>query len=127
MWSTSRTVPLIAFSNVDVKANSGAPPSGPGAPAKPAALIGFTPEPVERVDYERGATRAWPAGEHIVTVAVRTGRLTVYGPAGERQVYVAGETYTAGWTAYRTVNETNAIVETLLTRHSRDAVPVVSA
>jgi len=45
--------------------------------------------------------------------------LTVYGADGERRVYAAGEGYAAGWTTYRTVNETDEPVETLVTNHVR--------
>jgi hypothetical protein len=45
--------------------------------------------------------------------------LSVYGPAGERRVYIAGEGCAAGWAAYRTVNETDEPVETVVTTHVR--------
>lgn len=80
-------------------------------------LVGLTPERVERVTYEPGASRSWSPGPQIVGVRVLSGRLTVYGGDGEPRVYVTGEGYAAGWAAYRTVNETDQRVETLVTHH----------
>ncbi len=43
--------------------------------------------------------------------------MSVYGTDGERRVVIAGEGYAAGWAAYRTLNETDELVETLVTNH----------
>lgn len=58
-------------------------------------------------------------GRKIVAVAVVAGTLTVYGPAGERHVYTAGDRYSAGRSAYRTVNETDDPVESSVTSHAQ--------
>lgn len=110
-------VTLLAFTDANALFDSG--PSRPGVRTKSVTLVGLTPLGVERVDYEPGASRAWAANEHIVAVAVVAGMLTVYGPADERHVYTAGEGYAAGWTAYRTVNETEEPVETWVVSHAR--------
>jgi hypothetical protein len=62
-------------------------------------------------------SRTWSAGPEIVAVKVLSGRLSVYGADGERRVYVAGDGYAAGSVAYRTANETDELVETLVTHH----------
>ena len=86
---------------------------------EPITLVGLTPVASEHLSYEPGASRIWPAGPEIVGVKVLSGRWSVYGPDGERRVYVAGEGYAAGWAAYRGVNETDEPVETLVTTHVR--------
>jgi hypothetical protein len=87
--------------------------------SEPVTLVGLKALASEQVSYESGASRTWSAGPEIVGVQVLSGRLSVYGPAGERRVYIAGEGYAAGWTAYRTVNETGEPVEALVTTHVR--------
>ncbi len=108
---------LLAFT--DANAVFDPRPSKPGVSTEPVTLVGLARSGEERIVYEPGASRAWAAGEHIVAVAVVAGALTVYGPAGERHVYTAGEGFAAGWTPYRTVNETDDQVETMVTSHVR--------
>ena len=102
----------------DAKATRDAPPSTSSTRGEAVTLVGLTPQGKERVAYEPGASRSWSPNERIVGVAVLSGRLTVYGPGDERQVYGAGEGYAAGWMAHRTVNETDDPVETLVTSHA---------
>lgn len=87
--------------------------------AEPITLVGLRVTASDHVSYEPGASRTWPAGPEIVGVKVLSGRLSVYGTDGERRVYIAGEGYAAGWASYRTVNETEELVETLVTNHVR--------
>lgn len=94
-------------------------PSTSRVRAEPITLVGFGAIASERVSYEPGASRTWSAGPGIVGVKVLSGRLSVYGADGERRLYIAGEGYAAGWAAYRTVNETDELVETLVTNHVR--------
>lgn len=108
---------LIGITGGTADPDSG--PSGPGVRTDSVTLVGLTPEAVERVSYAPGAARDWPAGEHVVGVAVVAGTLTVYGPGSQRHVYTAGQGYAAGWTAYRTVNETDEPVETWVTSHAQ--------
>ena len=82
-------------------------------------LVGLRATASEMVPYEPGASRTWSPGPQIVGAKVTSGRLTVYGIDGERRVYIAGEGFSAGWAAYRTVNETDELVETLVTNHVR--------
>jgi hypothetical protein len=110
-------ITLIAFT--DASAVFGSSLSRPAVRPEWVTLVGFTPEAEERIRFEPGASRFWPAGEHIVGVAVVAGSLTVYGPAGERTVYTAGDGYAAGWTGYRAENETADPVEISVTRHAR--------
>lgn len=100
-------------------AQSGFGPSTPRLRAEPITLVGLKATAFEYVSYEPGASRAWEAGPEIVGVKVLSGRLSVYGTDGQRRVYIAGEGYAAGWAAYRTVNETDGLVETLVTKHVR--------
>lgn len=87
--------------------------------SEPMTLVGHRPHASERVSYEPGESRTWSPGPQIVGVKVLSGRLTVYGGDGEPRVYVAGQGYAAGWAGYRTVNETDGRVETLVTSHVR--------
>lgn len=100
-------------------AESGPNPSMSRLRPEPVTLVGLTATGTEHVSYEPGASRTWSAGPEIVGVKVLSGRLSVYGPEGERRVYIAGEGYAAGWAAYRAVNETDVRVETLVTNHGR--------
>ena len=100
-------------------ANSGPYPSTSRLRAEPITLVGLRATASEHVSYQPGASRAWGAGSEILSVKVLLGRLSVYGANGERRVYIAGEGYAAGWAAYRTVNETDELVETLVTNHVR--------
>ena len=86
---------------------------------EPVTLVGLKVTGTEHVYYEPGASRTWSAGPEIVGVKVLSGRLSVYDSDGERRVYIAGEGYAAGWAAYRTVNETDERVETVVTNHVR--------
>lgn len=94
-------------------------PATSGPRAEPITLVGLRATASKHVSYEPGASRTWSAGPEVVGVKVLSGRLSVYGPEGERRVYIAGEGYAAGWAAYRTVNETAGPVETLVTTHVR--------
>ena len=87
--------------------------------SEPMTLVGLRARASEDVSYEPRASRTWSPGPHVVGVKVLSGRLTVYGGDGERRIYVAGEGYAAGWAGYRTVNETDERVETLVTNHVR--------
>ena len=98
-------------------AGSGPDPSTSRLRAEPITLVGLRATASEDVSYEPGAFRTWSAGLGLVSVKVLSGRLTVYGTNGERRVYIAGEGYAAGWAANRTVNETDARVETLVGNH----------
>lgn len=100
-------------------AESGSYPSTSRLRAEPITLVGLRAIASEHVSYEPGAFRTWSAGPEIVGVKVLSGRLSVYGADAERRVYVAGEGYAAGWADYRTVNETDEPVETLVTTHVR--------
>ena len=100
-------------------AESGPYPSTSRLRAEPITLVGLRAIASEQVSYEPGASRTWSAGPEIVAVKVLSGRLSVYGADGERRVYIAGEGYAAGWAEYRTVNETDEHVETLVTNHVR--------
>lgn len=88
-------------------------------PAAPGTLVGLIAQRTERLAYDPGATRAWAPSAEVHSVVVVSGRITVYGPAGERQVYGKGEGFAAGWAPYRTTNETGAFAETLMTFHVR--------
>ena len=94
----------------------GEAPSASSASSESVTLVGLTRENDERVAYAPGTSRSWPASRHMLGVTVLSGQLTVYGPAGERQVYGAGDGFAAGWMAHRAVNETHDPVETLVTR-----------
>lgn len=61
----------------------------------------------------------WSPDGQMVSVTVVSGRLTVYGAGGEPRVYRQGEGYTAGWTTYRPVNETDGRVETAIVSYER--------
>lgn len=100
-------------------AESGANPSTSRLRPEPVTLVGLEATGSEHVSYEPGASRTWPARPDIIGVRVVSGRLSVYGADGERRVYVAGEGYAAGWVGYRTVNETDELVETVVTNHVR--------
>ena len=100
-------------------AESGPYPSASRLRTEPVTLVGLKATGSDHVSYEPGASRTWPAGPDIVGVNVLSGRLSVYGADGERRVYVAGDGYAAGWVAYRTVNETDEPVETVVTNHVR--------
>ena len=100
-------------------AESGPGPSTSRIEVKPTTLVGLRAVASERVSYEPGASRSWSPGPQLVGVKVRSGRLTVYGVDGERRTYAAGEGYAAGWATYRTVNETDEPVETVVTNHVR--------
>lgn len=88
------------------------------APAPP-RLVGLVAQRTERVAYAPGTSKAGAAGAGVHSVLVVTGRITVHGPAGEQQSYGQGQTFAAGWTPYRIVNETGAPAETLVTFHVR--------
>ena len=100
-------------------AESGANPSTSRLRPEPVTLVGLKATGSEHVSYVPGASRTWSAGPDIVGVRVLSGRLSVYGTDGERRVYVAGEGYAAGWVGYRTANETDELVETVVTNHVR--------
>ena len=100
-------------------AESGPSPSTSRLRPEPVTLVGLKATGSEHVSYEPGSFRTWSAGPDIVGVRVLSGRLSVYGADGERRVYVAGEGYAAGWVGYRTVNETDELVETVVTNHVR--------
>jgi hypothetical protein len=100
-------------------AQSSPHPSTSRLRAEPVSLVGLRATASEHVSYAPGTSRTWSAGPEIVAVKVLSGRLSVYGPDGERRVYLAGDGYAAGWVAYRTVNETDELVETLVTNHVR--------
>jgi hypothetical protein len=100
-------------------AESGSYPSTSRHWGEPITLVGLRAIASDHVSYEPGASRTWSAGPEIVGVKVLSGRLSVYGADGERRVYIAGEGYAAGWAAYRTVNETDEPVETVVTTHVR--------
>jgi hypothetical protein len=89
----------------------------PIRPAAPVTLVGLISQRTERLAYDPGATRAWASSPEVHSVVVVSGRITVYGPAGERQVYGQGQGFAAGWAPYRTTNETGASAETLVTFH----------
>jgi hypothetical protein len=84
-----------------------------------ATLVGLRRVASEQMSYEPGASRTWSPSPQIIGVKVLSGRVTVYGSDDERQVYLAGEGYVAGWAPYRSVNETDERVETLITNHVR--------
>ena len=107
---------LVVFASSPVESG---PRSTSPLEVEPITLVGLRAVASERVAYAPGASRTWSPGQHIVGVKVLSGRLTVYGTNGERRIYVAGEGYAAGWAAYRTVNETDHRVETLVTNHVR--------
>jgi len=92
---------------------------GPVWAAAPVTLVGLLAQRTERLAYDPGATRAWEPSPEVHSVVVVSGRVTVYGPAGERQVYEQGQGYAAGWAPYQTTNETTASAETLVTFHVR--------
>ena len=95
-------------------------PSRPSVgPAGPVTLVGLIAQGREHVAYDPGGARAWAASPEVHSVVVVSGRITVYGPTGERQVYGEGQGFAAGWAPYRTTNETGAPAETLVTFHSR--------
>jgi hypothetical protein len=98
-------------------AESGPYPSTSRLRAEPITLVGLKATASEQVSYQPGASRTWSPGPEIVGVKVLSGRLSVYGADGERRVYIAGDGYAAGWAAYSTVNETDELVETLVTNH----------
>lgn len=108
---------VVAFAGSP--AQSGPYPSTSRLRAEPITLVGLTPVASEHVSYEPGGSRRWSAGPGIVGIKVLSGRLSVYGTGGERRVYTAGEGFAAGWAEYRTVNETDEQVETLVTNHVR--------
>ena len=108
---------LLSFASTPAESRPHSSPSQLGSDH--VTLVGLRPDAAEPVSYAPGASRTWPPGRAIIGVKVLSGRLTVYGAEGERRVYVAGEGYAAGWAAYRTVNETDAPVETLVTNHVR--------
>jgi hypothetical protein len=91
----------------------------PVGAAAPVTLVGLIAQRTERLVYDPGETRAWAPGPEVHSVVVVSGRITVYGPAGERQVYAQGQGFAAGWAPYRTTNETGASAETLVTFHVR--------
>lgn len=82
-------------------------------------LVGLIAQRTEHVAYDPGATRAWAPSPEVHSVVVVSGRITVHGPAGERQVYGPGQGFAAGWAAYGTTNETGTSAETLVTYHVR--------
>lgn len=97
--------------------------SGPHLPTshlrgEPVTLVGLKAVASENVAYEPGASRTWSPDSAILSVKVLSGQLTVY-TDGERRIYITGEAYAAGWAAYRTANETDERVETLVTKHVR--------
>lgn len=100
----------------------GASPSPSRPPvrlADPVLLVGLTAERTEHLVYDAGATRTWASSGDVHSVVVVSGRITVHGPAGDRQVYGHGEGFAAGWLPYRITNETDSVVETLVTFHVR--------
>jgi hypothetical protein len=107
------TLAVVAYATA-----RGDSPSRSDAGADTVTLVGLTPQSEERVAYEPGASRSWSVRQQVVGVAVVSGTLTVYGPAGDRQVYRAGDGFAAGWMTHRTVNETDDPVETLVTQFS---------
>jgi hypothetical protein len=123
-WRRRLCVGIVALVATLVAFASSPAASGPGQSTsplevEPVTLVGLRAVASERVSYEPGASRTWSPGPQVVGVKVLSGRLTVYGGDGEPRVYVAGEGYAAGWAAYRTVNETDQRVETLVTNHVR--------
>lgn len=95
-------------------------PTRPSArTAGPITLVGLTAQHTEHVVHDPGATRTWAPSSQLHSVVVVEGQITVYGPAGERQVYGQGQGFVAGWAPYRTSNETGAPAETLVTFHVR--------
>lgn len=108
---------LVAFASSPVESGRGQSTSP--LEVEPITLVGLRVIASERLTYEPGGSQTWAPGPQIVGVKVLSGRLTVYGPNGERQIYVAGDGYAAGWAAYRTVNETDQRVEILVTDHVR--------
>lgn len=91
----------------------------PVGAASPVTLVGLVAQHTERLAYDPGATRAWVPSPEVHSVVVVSGRITVYGPSGERQVYAQGQGFVAGWAPYWTTNETTASAETLVTFHVR--------
>lgn len=123
-WCCRLTSGTIALAATLVAFFSSPVESSPGHSTSPLEvesinLVGLRVIASERLSYEPGASRTWSPGPQIVGVKVLSGRLTVYGPNGQRRIYVAGEGYAAGWAAYRTVNETDQRVETLVTDQVR--------
>ena len=123
-WRRRLCVGTVALVATVVTFASSPAESGPGQSTsphevEPITLVGLRAVASEHLSYEPGASQTWSPGPHIVGVKVLSGRLTVYGTNGERSVYAAGEGYAAGWAAYRTVNETDHRVETLVTNHVR--------
>ena len=123
-WRNRLCVDIIALVAATVASasgpvESGSDPSTSRLPTEALTLVGLRATASEKVSYEPGAFRTWLPGPQIVSVKVLSGRLTVYGIDGERHIYVRGGGYAAGWAAYRSANETDERVETLVTHHVR--------
>ena len=100
----------------------GASPSLNRPPVRPAgvvSLVGLTAQRTEHVAYKPGETRTWAPSGEVHSVVVVSSRITVHGPAGDRKVYGHGQGFVAGWVPYRITNETDSVVETLVTFHVR--------
>ncbi len=87
--------------------------------AERAAVVGLGAVASEQMSYEPGASRTWSPPPQLIGAKVLSRRLTVHGTDNEQQVRCAGEGYPAGWTPYRSVNETDERVETPITNHVR--------